>query len=1494
MYNCSKCGKDIEAPKDLAVRAVRCQCGNVVSFSDALTMVPQSAATKERLQEKYEVISIPGYRIVRKIGEGGMGSVFEAVQESLGRSVAIKVLPGKLASDPQFVKRFDREAGTLSQLRHPNIGGIIDRGSVNGTYYFVMEYVADKNGNTVTLQDLINQRKLEGNSVLKFTREIAGALAYAHSKGIIHRDIKPSNILIDEHSAARVVDFGIAQILGEEQTKRLHLTMTGESIGTPQYMSPEQRTDATKADTRSDIYSLGVMVYEMLTGGFPEGAWDLPSELGCDPKWDSIIENSIRKLPERRFQTMSDFLSSLDVMGHDSSAPKEVTVSAEKVKEERYRTPVPSTILGKCPACRVENSGDNKFCNGCGASLYEACPTCQGEIRVGLKFCGKCGVDIPKQKKIIELKESISKALDEASAKKDDIVAATEILLAAIKVEESLSNISDTGSGNIQFLPVHAILNSLWDEKALSSEIFPSSGIKHIEFLKQVSKVLPDRTDIQSKIGELSSERDNLLEELRNLFKDGHFLFLLQMASKSRWGEYPEIASILVDAEERFRKASNLVEAQIPTLINGRRYYELNKVLAELEGLGADVEGLSELRNETGSIIYEAKQLYEQAVKLNYTNKQPEAAAQILEKLLGLCSDYPDASDLQKKINLEISECLRNLEDAKTCIASKEYGKAWFLLKFLLYRYDSDEVQTLYAEAVKENDRLFRRKLRFAAIILLSALSIFIITIAVNRISHYISYSSYYEKACIAFSGKDYDKAIELYNDALKVPGYHNDTSAKNLMQEAHLKKREGYLLDKSKKDKDAFNNAISDGTKALSDKDFEKALESYKKALKVPGYEDNETAIRQRDHVAWINAGKSALDRKDWVIAEAAFKNAHSIPGYEKNSLASSFMKEAQEALEIQKKQSEATWNETEMKVNKLLSEAKNHSLNIARLIEAVDSAMAFLQYISDSPDMSYLSDLSKTKIANLKTEISSLKSDMRIPDGFEVVTGPSSDTNGLPLGIRHKNTGIEMVYVAPGEFMMGSTIKEQEEAVRQGEHIDRVKGQVQHRVKLTKPYYIGRYEVTQGQWEKVMGSNPSSCKYFGKDAPLETVSWNDCQTFCRKIGAGFRLPTEAEWEFAARGGNKSKGFFYSGSNNLDEVGWYGNNLGADAPHPVGQKKANELGLYDMSGNILEWCSDWYGDYKSGSVTDPTGVSSGSVRVIRSGGGNAWYCRSAFRIGGTPEDRIDFVGIRLAMDAPIVEVKQNTGINISPPISSNNSKSEIPNQQTNSIPVSNSNWKIPDIGMEFIWIKALNCWVGKYEVTNGEYRKFKADHDSKSYAIYSVNGDRQPVVYVNYDDSSEYAKWLTCREREAGRLPVGYCYRLPTKYEWTTFCQCGDNREYPWGNGMPPKYGNYHGQEGVGQKEGVGALDKISDYNDGFQVTCSVEKSWKNDWGLYGVGGNVWECTIKSSSDLSFDAWRGASWNDYYPDFLRSSYRCEFSALSNYRNFGFRLLLSR
>ena len=181
---------------------------------------------------------------------------------------------------------------------------------------------------------------------------------------------------------------------------------------------------------------------------------------------------------------------------------------------------------------------------------------------------------------------------------------------------------------------------------------------------------------------------------------------------------------------------------------------------------------------------------------------------------------------------------------------------------------------------------------------------------------------------------------------------------------------------------------------------------------------------------------------------------------------------------------------------------------------------------------------------------------------------------------------------------------------------------------------YCIGETEVTQDLWKAVMGSAPSMHK--GKDLPVEQVSWNDCQKFITRLneltGKTFRLPTEAEWEYAARGGKQSKGYKYSGSNNLDDVAWYNTNSN-ERTHSVKQKKANELGLYDMSGNVWEWCSDWYGDFDESGQTDPTGPLYGDKRVVRGMDySNDHKIGVSFRMGIPPDDQYPIYGFRLAL----------------------------------------------------------------------------------------------------------------------------------------------------------------------------------------------------------------------------------------------------------------------
>ena len=222
----------------------------------------------------------------------------------------------------------------------------------------------------------------------------------------------------------------------------------------------------------------------------------------------------------------------------------------------------------------------------------------------------------------------------------------------------------------------------------------------------------------------------------------------------------------------------------------------------------------------------------------------------------------------------------------------------------------------------------------------------------------------------------------------------------------------------------------------------------------------------------------------------------------------------------------------------------------------------------------------------------------------------------------------GVEfkMVFVEGGTFTMGATSE-------QGSDADDDEYPT-HRVTLSD-YYIGETEVTQALWQAVMGSNPSWFK--GNNLPVESVSYNDVKEFITKLnqktGKTFRLPTEAEWEYAARGGKKSKGYKYSGSNNIDDVAWYDENSN-DKTHPVKTKRPNELEIYDMSGNVLEWCSDWYGDYLSNAQTNPQGPSSGSDRVLRGGswGGNARYCRASDRGYGFLSFLNYNLGFRLAL----------------------------------------------------------------------------------------------------------------------------------------------------------------------------------------------------------------------------------------------------------------------
>lgn len=268
-------------------------------FSEQPTVTSQPDFAQE-LEDK-----IPGYKIQEIIGKGGMATVYRAIQKSLNRPVAIKVMEKKFCADPEFRARFVRESTLMARLKHPNIVQVYDRGEVNGYFYFVMELVEGRN-----LRYYIKGGMLCWEHYLQIIKQVGDALAYLHQNGVVHRDIKPSNILVDKTGWVKLSDFGIA-LQTTDQMRRL--TTSGELLGSFSYMSPEQRNATAEVDFRSDIYSLGVTFYEMFTGKLPEGSFPEPSEVNNSlPKQvDKIIFKALSPEPEKRYNSVSEFCDEL-------------------------------------------------------------------------------------------------------------------------------------------------------------------------------------------------------------------------------------------------------------------------------------------------------------------------------------------------------------------------------------------------------------------------------------------------------------------------------------------------------------------------------------------------------------------------------------------------------------------------------------------------------------------------------------------------------------------------------------------------------------------------------------------------------------------------------------------------------------------------------------------------------------------------------------------------------------------------------------------------------------------------------------------------------------------------------------------------------------------------------------------------------------------------------------------------------------------------------
>ena len=296
--NCSKCGNEFLAANETDSACPKCLAKFVMEPTQLNSQSPSGIENEPFLPAGAK---IGQYEIKVMLGRGGMGTVYKAFQPMLERFVAIKILPAKLAVDQEFTTRFNREAKALAGLSHPNIVGIYDIGQESGHFYFVMEFIEG-----VTVRELMAQGKLPAQEALKIVPQLCEALEYAHSEGVIHRDIKPENIMIDKKGRVKIADFGLARIIRGD-VKIDPVTRTQEVMGTLDYMAPEQRMKSKDVDLRVDIYSLGVVFYEMLTGELPIGKFEVPSrKVQIDVRIDDIVMKTLEREPSKRYQRVSE------------------------------------------------------------------------------------------------------------------------------------------------------------------------------------------------------------------------------------------------------------------------------------------------------------------------------------------------------------------------------------------------------------------------------------------------------------------------------------------------------------------------------------------------------------------------------------------------------------------------------------------------------------------------------------------------------------------------------------------------------------------------------------------------------------------------------------------------------------------------------------------------------------------------------------------------------------------------------------------------------------------------------------------------------------------------------------------------------------------------------------------------------------------------------------------------------------------------------------
>ena len=1174
---------------------------------------------KSRLLTKYQAEQILGgkgksltmgkYQLLEKIGAGGMGQVYKAFHSGTERIVAIKVILGKGKIDPAVIKRFEREVKAAAKLVHSNIITVFDADQADGRIFMVMEYIKGDD-----LGELLRKKgQLSVSETVNYILQAARGLKYAHDQGVIHRDIKPGNILVDSSGNVKIVDMGLAKIEikgNEEELSKLTADLS--VMGTIDYMSPEQAESTKDVDSRADIYSLGATLYYLLMGEvlYPgktiiqkilsHRESPIPSIRMNRPdvplSLDLIFAKMVAKNVEDRYSSMAEIISALSrieveggvsrigtedkltVQFERGSYPETIddkdfkTIVSEKLNKETWMHVTGKTVAYISGIFRKTNN--HKVLAATGII---------GFVLLVLMLLMKPGTNVnPKPNEL--LKKGLSSPGTPSKEEVEDLGKGIKLDLVLIPAGKfKMNNTHEVTLTKPFYMGQYEVTQEQWESvmgdnpSSTKGARFPVTNVSWEDcqdFIKKLNAKsnggyrLPTEAEweyaCRAGTSTAYSFGYSLTKSDANI--EGGSIKEVGSYKPNLFGLYDMHGNVWEWCEDSYGDypAVGVTDPKGPAMGG-------NRVLrgGSFEGNKGSARSSTRHGSQPGSDVFGFRLARSVDNKVEVVppvlKPDPAAIMPATGNLLGSPFSEAKAKEVQKSVAKSLQKEVEEKADL---------GKGT-TLEMVLIPAGKFKMGSPASEKNRSD----------------------------NETQHEVTltkpfYMGKYEVTQEQWESVMGDNPSSTKGAKLPVTGV-SWKDCQGFIEKLNAKTSGGYRRPTEAE----WEYACRAGTTTaysfgdVLTKSDANCNESGGRIKEVGSYKPNAFGLYDMHGNVWEWCEDSYGD----YPAGSAIDPKGPATGGSRVARGGSFNYGVSHA------------RSSNRGLNSPTARSDDGGFRLAR---SVDIKAAVAPAIPNPKPAEVMPATGNLLVAPF-TEAKAKEVQKSVAKSLQKEVEEKAD-----LG---KGTTLEMVLIPAGKFKMGSPASEQG---RSGD-------ETQHEVTLTKPFYMGKYEVTQEQWESVMGDNPvrggnpSSPK--GAKLPVTGVSWKNCQEFIKKLNAntdgGYRLPTEAEWEYACRAGTTTA---YSFGNSLTRSDA---NYGSSSTKAVGDYPANAFGLYDMHGNVFEWCEDWYGDYPKGAVTDPKGPATGDKGVYRGGSFNSGgsKVRSSLRALNSPTAQIDYLGLRLA-----------------------------------------------------------------------------------------------------------------------------------------------------------------------------------------------------------------------------------------------------------------------